>query len=109
MGTVAGRVAMTATGAFATSLLTSFLIFCGLVVAFGVLSRWKSNYNIYFPSRILSASVAKFPVPVNPLAWVKEALLTPEVELIRIAGLDAAIYLNFFTAGSYIVPAIPTT
>jgi hypothetical protein len=93
---------MTATSAFVTSLLTSFAIFCGLVVAFLILSKWKINRNIYYSSRML----ADIGPPAshkqrNPFAWIKEAILTPEAELVRIAGLDAAIYVNFFAAGEF--------
>jgi len=98
---------MTATGAFATSLLTSFAIFCGLVVAFTVLSKWKSNYNVYFPSRMLAGTGPPSPSANckqtlrtgNAFAWLKEAIVTPQAELVRVAGLDAAVYLNFFTTG----------
>lgn len=91
---------MTATSAFVTSLLTSFAIFCGLVAAFVILSKWKVNYNIYYSSRMLAGTgPAASAKARSPLEWMKEAILTPEAELVRIAGLDAAIYINFFAAG----------
>jgi hypothetical protein len=37
----------------------------------------------------------------NPFTWMKEAIMTPEDELVRIAGLDAAIYLNFFACSEH--------
>lgn len=96
---------MTATGAFVTSLLTSFTIFCALVVAFVILSKWKANYNIYYPVRLLAGTgppgYAKR--RRNLFGWVKEAIATPQDELVRVAGLDAAIYLNFFTAGQFLL------
>ncbi|KAG0579805.1 hypothetical protein M758_4G125800 [Ceratodon purpureus] len=88
---------MTATSAFITSLLTSFGIFCGLAFAFGILSKWKINHNIYYPSRILRGDgVSPSATKRNPFTWIKEAVMTSEEELVRVAGLDAAIYLNFF-------------
>lgn len=91
---------MTATGAFLTSLLTSFAIFCGLVVAFIMLSRMPSNYNIYYPNRILSGrGLPRAAKKRNPFGWVVEAFVTSEEELVQVAGLDAAIYINFFTTG----------
>ncbi|KAG0605251.1 hypothetical protein M758_9G043300 [Ceratodon purpureus] len=90
---------MTATSAFVTSLLTSFAIFCGLVLAFCILSKWKINHNIYYSSRMLAGiGPTRSAKQRNPFAWMKEAIMTPEAELVRIAGLDAAIYVNFFAA-----------
>lgn len=97
---------MTATSAFVTSLLTSFGIFCGLVLAFSILSKWKINHHIYYSSRIL-ADLGPSPSAGsrNPFTWIKEAVMTPQEELVRIAGLDAAIYLNFFVAGECAIVA----
>jgi hypothetical protein len=92
---------MTATSAFVTSLLTSFAIFCGLVAAFTFLSKWRGNFNIYYPARILAGigppGSAK---RRNPFTWAKEAFMTSEEELIHVAGLDAATYLKFFSTGA---------
>ncbi|CAM6020246.1 unnamed protein product [Sphagnum balticum] len=88
--------------AFITSLLTSFAIFCLLVLVYTVLSRWPMNYNIYYCSRILSGSGPP-PLPPrsrfvwNPFAWIKEAFIATDVQLAETAGLDATIYINFFS------------
>lgn len=88
---------MTATSAFVTSLLTSFGIFCGLVFAFSILSKWKVNHNIYYSARITAGEGPTAAARTrNPFAWLREAIFTSDEELIRIAGLDSAIYLNFF-------------
>jgi hypothetical protein len=93
---------MTATSAFITSLLTSFGIFCGLAFAFGILSKWKINHNIYYSSCVLAgAALPPSARTRNPFTWMKEAIMTPEDELVRIAGLDAAIYLNFFACSEH--------
>lgn len=94
---------MTATSAFVTSLLTSFGIFCGLVFAFSILSKWKVNHNIYYSARITAGEGPTAAARTrNPFAWLREAIFTSDEELIRIAGLDSAIYLNFFVCSEFL-------
>lgn len=97
---------MTATSAFITSLLTSFGIFCGLVFAFSILSKWKVNHNIYYSSRIISGEGPTAAASTrNPFTWLYEAIFMSDAELVRVAGLDAAIYLNFFVCSEFLTSA----
>ncbi|CAK9213165.1 unnamed protein product [Sphagnum troendelagicum] len=91
---------MVSTGGFVTSLLTSFVVFLILVALFTVLSRMPANYNIYYPARILNGQGVpggpgkKKP---GPFAWIREAYMASEDDILAIAGLDATVYIRFFT------------
>lgn len=84
-----------------TSLGTSFLIFIFLVLVFSWLSRRPGNRVIYFPKSVLKGLDA--PKSRNPFAWIVEALQATEDDVIYMAGLDAAIYLRFFTTALMIM------
>eukprot|EP01018_Ginkgo_biloba_P029931 Gb_08556 [translate_table: standard] len=82
---------------FLTSVITSFLIFLLLVLAYTWLSRRPGNYVIYYPKMILRG-LEPFDGPKSrgPFAWIIEAWQATEDEIISAAGLDAAVYLILF-------------
>eukprot|EP00897_Mesotaenium_endlicherianum_P002051 jgi/Mesen1/1874/ME000143S00928 len=88
---------MLTAAALFTSLGTSFVIFLLLVVAFLYLAQLSANEVIYFPARILaSGSEPQKFFRQRPLgAWLVTSLRTSEEEVLRTAGLDAAVYLQF--------------
>lgn len=91
---------MTATSAFITSLASYFGLFCGLVLAFVILSKRPVNHNIYYSARIVAGDGPPRSAKArSPFAWIKEAFMATEEDLVRVAGLDATIYINFFTTG----------
>ncbi len=62
-----------------------------------------ANYNIYYPARILNGQGVpggagkKKP---GPFAWIREAYMASEDDILAIAGLDAMVYIRFFTTGN---------
>ncbi|KAL2607537.1 hypothetical protein R1flu_026110 [Riccia fluitans] len=95
---------MVSTSAFITSLVTSFLIFVVLVMIFAFLSRRKGNIPIYYPAILLKGRSPPDPNVVRtPWTWIKEAWEATEDEVVEIAGLDAAIYINLFTTALKII------
>jgi hypothetical protein len=96
---------MTATSAFITSLVSYFGVFCGLVLCFVILSKRPGNHNIYYSARILAGDgPPRSAKGRSPFAWIKEAFMATDEELVRVAGLDAAIYINFFSTGVILSP-----
>uniref|UniRef100_A0A0D6QTR2 CSC1/OSCA1-like 7TM region domain-containing protein n=1 Tax=Araucaria cunninghamii TaxID=56994 RepID=A0A0D6QTR2_ARACU len=92
-----------------TSLGTSFIIFCVLVLVYTWLSSRPGNSVIYYPNRILrglnpwDGSKAQ---TWSPFGWIIEAWQAKEDDIISIAGLDAAVYLRFIaTALAILVSA----
>lgn len=92
---------MTTTASFITSLLTSFIVFCVLLVVFAILSRRPGNFNIYYPLRVLRGE-GPFAKKRGAFGWIKEAYLASEEDLVAIAGLDATVYIHLFTTGMHV-------
>jgi len=93
---------MTTTASFITSLLTSFIVFCVLLVVFAILSRRPGNFNIYYPLRVLRGE-GPFAKKRGAFGWIKEAYLASEEDLVAIAGLDATVYIHLFTTALKII------
>lgn len=91
---------MATTSSFITSLVTSFVIFCLLMIVYAILSRRPGNAVIYYPLRILRGedgpALAK---RRGMFSWVTESLKASEDDIVAVAGLDAAVYMHLFTAG----------
>jgi hypothetical protein len=85
---------------FITSLVTSFVVFCILMVVYVILHRRPGNAVIYYPLRLLrgedAATVAK---RHGAFTWIIEAFRATDDDIAAAAGLDAAVYLHLFTAG----------
>lgn len=93
-------VEMVAQASFITSLVTSFVVFCILILAYCILSRRPENAVVYYPLRVLrgedGAALAK---RRGPLAWIVESFKATDDDIVAAAGLDAAVYMHLFTAG----------
>jgi len=93
-------VEMVAQASFITSLVTSFVVFCILILAYAILSRRPENAVVYYPLRVLrgedGAALAK---RRGPLAWIIESFKATDDDIVAAAGLDAAVYMHLFTAG----------
>ncbi|KAL3522732.1 hypothetical protein ACH5RR_015566 [Cinchona calisaya] len=85
--------------AFLTSLGTSFVIFVVLMFLFTWLSRKPANYVVYYPNRILKGldPFEGGKRTRNPFAWIREALSSTESDVIRMSGVDSAVYFVFLT------------
>ncbi|KAG6546299.1 hypothetical protein Mapa_012340 [Marchantia paleacea] len=95
---------MVAASSFITSLLTSLLIFIVLVLVFAWLSRRPSNKYVYYPALLVKSRPIPDPTQTrSPWAWMKEAWQATEDEIVEVAGLDAAIYINLFTTALKII------
>ncbi|KAI3824579.1 hypothetical protein L1987_06042 [Smallanthus sonchifolius] len=102
---------------FITSLTTSFIIFVILMVLFAWLSTKPGNAVVYYPNRILkgldpwegSGSKTR-----NPFAWIREAFSSSEEDVIRMSGVDSAVYFVFLStvfgilliSGIFLVPIL---
>lgn len=87
--------------AFLTSLGTSFLIFVILMLLFVWLSRKPENYVVYYPNRILKG-MDPFDGSKrtrNPFSWIREAFSSTEADVIKMSGVDSAVYFVFLTTG----------
>ncbi|KAI3455962.1 hypothetical protein Pfo_012625 [Paulownia fortunei] len=84
---------------FLTSLGTSFVIFLVLMFLFTWLSRRPGNHVVYYPNRILRGldPYEGFRVTRNPFAWIGEAVASTEADVIRMSGVDSAVYFVFLT------------
>ncbi|PIN03087.1 hypothetical protein CDL12_24399 [Handroanthus impetiginosus] len=84
---------------FLTSLATSFVIFVVLMLLFTWLSRRPGNHEIYFPNRKLKGldPYEGLRVTRNPISWIREALSSTEADVIRMSGVDTAVYFVFLT------------
>lgn len=90
--------------AFLTSLGTSLVIFLVLMFLFTWLSRKPANYVVYYPNRILKGldPFEGGKRTRNPFAWIREALSSTEADVIRMCGVDSAVYFVFITTGIFI-------
>lgn len=88
---------------FLTSLGTSFVIFLVLMFLFTWLSRRPGNHVVYYPNRILKGldPYEGFRVTRNPFAWIREAISSTEADVIRMSGVDSAVYFVFLTTGIF--------
>ncbi|KZV24332.1 hypothetical protein F511_01814 [Dorcoceras hygrometricum] len=86
---------------FLTSLGTSFVIFLVLMCLFTWLSRRPGNDVIYYPNRMLKGLDPHEGTRVtrNPLDWIREAFSSTESDVIRMSGVDSAVYFVFLTTG----------
>ncbi|XP_075513648.1 CSC1-like protein ERD4 [Primulina tabacum] len=84
---------------FLTSLGTSFVIFLVLMFLFTLLSRRPGNNMIYYPNRILRGldPYESIRVTRNPFDWIREAFSSTESDVIRMSGVDSAVYFVFLT------------
>ncbi|CAH9076424.1 unnamed protein product [Cuscuta epithymum] len=84
---------------FLTSLGTSFVIFVVLMLLFTWLSRKPGNAVVYYPNRILKGldPVENGYATRNPFAWIREAFSSTEADIIRMSGVDTAVYFVFLT------------
>jgi hypothetical protein len=90
------------TAGFVTSLLTSFVVFLLLLALHAFLSRLPSNAVVYYPRKILNGA-APPDRSSGALAWIKDAYFTTDDEIVRQAGLDAAIYMTFLSSGMQLI------
>lgn len=89
---------MTATAAFVTSLVISFVIFVVLFLLFLILSRRPGNFHVYHPLRALRGE-GPFGNKYGPFQWAIDAFRVTDEQLVAAAGLDAVVYVNLFTTG----------
>ncbi|KAG2303992.1 hypothetical protein Bca52824_032643 [Brassica carinata] len=85
--------------AFLLSLGTSAFIFLVLMFLFTWLSRRPGNVSIYYPNRILKDMdpwEGSFSTR-NPFAWIREALTTSEQDVVKLSGVDTAVYFVFLS------------
>ncbi|XP_019190575.1 PREDICTED: CSC1-like protein ERD4 [Ipomoea nil] len=84
---------------FFTSLGTSFVIFVVLMLLFVLLLRKPGNAVVYYPNRILKGldPVQNGYVSRNPFLWIREALSSSQADIIRMSGVDTAVYFVFLT------------
>ncbi|XP_013638362.1 CSC1-like protein ERD4 isoform X2 [Brassica napus] len=85
--------------AFLLSLGTSAFIFLVLMFLFTWLSRRPGNVSIYYPNRILKgmdpwegSSLTR-----NSFAWIREALTSSEQDVVKLSGVDTAVYFVFLS------------
>lgn len=88
---------------FFTSLGTSLVIFFILMFLFSCLSRKHSNNVIYYPNRILKGMdpYEGMHLTRNPFAWIREAVSSTEADILKVSGVDTAVYFVFLTNGNY--------
>nr|A9LIW2.2 RecName: Full=CSC1-like protein ERD4; AltName: Full=Protein EARLY-RESPONSIVE TO DEHYDRATION STRESS 4 [Brassica juncea]ABX56139.2 ERD4 protein [Brassica juncea] len=82
---------------FLVSLGTSAIIFVVLMFLFTWLSRRPGNVPVYYPNRILKgmdpwegSSLTR-----NPFAWIREAFTSTEQDVVKLSGVDTAVYFVF--------------
>lgn len=87
---------------FLVSLGTSAVIFVVLMLLFTWLSRRPGNVSVYYPNRILKgmdpwegSSLTR-----NPFAWIREAFTSTEQDVVKLSGVDTAVYFVFLSTGS---------
>lgn len=89
---------------FITSLVTSFVVFCILLVAYAILSRRPGNAVIYYPLNILRGEdPAALVKRRSPISWITDSFKASEADIVRAGGLDAAVYMHLFTAGTILI------
>ncbi|CAN7033953.1 hypothetical protein IGI04_031872 [Brassica rapa subsp. trilocularis] len=84
---------------FLVSLGTSAIIFVVLMLLFTWLSRRPGNVSVYYPNRILKgmdpwegSSLTR-----NPFAWIREAFTSTEQDVVKLSGVDTAVYFVFLS------------
>ncbi|XP_013628872.1 PREDICTED: CSC1-like protein ERD4 [Brassica oleracea var. oleracea] len=84
---------------FLVSLGTSAVIFVVLMLLFTWLSRRPGNVSVYYPNRILKgmdpwegSSLTR-----NPFAWIREAFTSTEQDVVKLSGVDTAVYFVFLS------------
>lgn len=84
---------------FLVSLGTSAVIFVVLMFLFTWLSRRPGNVPVYYPNRILKemdpwegSSLTR-----NPFAWIREAFTSTEQDVVKLSGVDTAVYFVFLS------------
>ncbi|CAH8338544.1 unnamed protein product [Eruca vesicaria subsp. sativa] len=84
---------------FLVSLGTSAIIFIVLMLLFTWLSRRPGNVSVYYPNRILKgmdpwegSSLTR-----NPFAWIREAFTSTEQDVVKLSGVDTAVYFVFLS------------
>ncbi|KAJ0233631.1 CSC1-like protein ERD4 [Hirschfeldia incana] len=84
---------------FLVSLGTSAIIFVVLMLLFTWLSRRPGNVPVYYPNRILKgmdpwegSSLTR-----NPFAWIREAFTSTEQDVVKLSGVDTAVYFVFLS------------
>ncbi|KAJ4869945.1 CSC1-like protein ERD4 [Raphanus sativus] len=84
---------------FLVSLGTSAVIFVVLMFLFTWLSRRPGNIPVYYPNRILKgmdpwegSSLTR-----NPFAWIREAFTSTEQDVVKLSGVDTAVYFVFLS------------
>lgn len=92
---------MVQTSSFIVSLVFSSCVFVLLYGVYIVTSRRPGNAVIYHPLRLLrDEDVFAILRARGPFSWAWEAWKASEDDIVDAAGLDAAIYLHLFTAGT---------
>lgn len=95
---------------FLTSLGTSFFTFIVLMFLFTWLSRRPENHVVYYSNRILRGldPFEGLRAPRNPFAWIREALASTEADVIRVSGVDSAVYFVFISTvlGIFLLSAL---
>ena len=85
---------------FITSLVTSFVLFCVLLVVYIIFSRLPANAVIYYPLRLMRGEDEEAVMKSHSaFAWITNAIKASEAEIVAAAGLDAAVYMHLFSAG----------
>ncbi|KAF3514712.1 hypothetical protein F2Q69_00008462 [Brassica cretica] len=84
---------------FLVSLGTSAVIFVVLMLLFTWLSRRPGNVSVYYSNRILKgmdpwegSSLTR-----NPFAWIREAFTSTEQDVVKLSGVDTAVYFVFLS------------
>lgn len=75
------------------------MLFVVLMFLFTWLSRRPGNHVVYYPNRILRGMdpYEGLRASRNPFAWIREALVSTEADVIRMSGVDSAVYFVFLT------------
>lgn len=90
---------MATDSSFVTSLVTSFIVFCILLVVYAILSKRPGNAVVYYPLRILRGEDGPAVVKRRGMfSWVTDSFRASEDDIVAAAGLDAAVYMHLFTA-----------
>ncbi|XP_056175772.1 CSC1-like protein ERD4 isoform X2 [Syzygium oleosum] len=85
---------------FLTSLITSFVIFVVLMALFTWLSGRPGNKVIYYSNRLLKGmdpSDGGSYASCSPFVWIREALSSSEQDVIKMSGVDTAVYFVFLS------------
>ncbi|PWA96639.1 early-responsive to dehydration stress protein (ERD4) [Artemisia annua] len=96
---------------FITSLATSFIIFVILMMLFAWLCTRPGNAVIYYPNRILKGMdpwEGGRSKTRNPFAWIREAFSSTEQDVVKMSGVDSAVYFVFLSTvfGIFLISGI---